>query len=216
MAPVWVFPDPTDAIGDLVAVGADLQPETLLEAYSAGYFPMPLDDPTALGWFSPNPRGILPIEAFHASRSLRRSARRFEIRLNSAFGSVMEGCADPARPHGWIDSRFMAAYARLHELGWAHSVEVWSHERLVGGLYGVAIGQLFAAESMFHRETDASKAAVWALVQHLPPGSLIDVQWSTPHLSSLGVVEIPRFEYLRRLHQSVAQPDRLDWPSSTV
>jgi leucyl/phenylalanyl-tRNA--protein transferase len=209
--PTWAFPDPVDAAGDLVAIGGDLQPETLLSAYRSGYFPMPLDEAGRLGWFSPNPRAILPSAGFHVSRSLRRSSRRFRVSFNTDFAAVVAGCADPRRPHGWITPRFRDAYLRLHELGWAHSVEVWIDDRLVGGLYGVAIGGLFAAESMFHTATDASKVAMWAMVRNLAPTALIDVQWSTPHLASLGVVEVPRIEYLRRLRGAIEVPAQIDW-----
>jgi leucyl/phenylalanyl-tRNA--protein transferase len=152
-------------------------------------------------------------------RSLRRSARRFRTTVDRAFGEVIRGCADERRPGGWIDDEFIAAYSRLHELGWAHSVEVWSTGHggvgagepdadLVGGIYGVAIGGLFAGESMFHRVRDASKVALLALVERLRAGGgvLFDVQWSTPHLASLGVVEISRAEYHRRLADALARP----------
>ena len=136
----------------------------------------------------------------HVSRSLRRSARDFEIRVDSAFEEVLDACADPRRDSGWIDADIRAAYLRLHELGWVHSVEAWRDGRLAGGLYGVAIGGLFAGESMFHRERDASKVALLGLCRllddQLADRRLVDVQWVTPHLASLGVVEIPRREYL--------------------
>lgn len=179
----------------------ELAPDRLLSAYRQGVFPMPYGD--AVGWFSPDPRAILPPERFVVSRSLRRTRRRFAIRWNTAFPAVIDGCADPSRPHGWITPAIRAAYVRLHELGWAHSVEAWDAEGLAGGLYGVAIGRLFAAESMFHRRTDASKAALAALCERLGPGWLLDVQWLTPHLVSLGAIEIPREEYLRRLAASL-------------
>src|SRR6478672_5812051 len=159
-----------------------------------------------IGWFSPDPRGILPPERFVVSRSLRRTRRRFEIRVDTAFGEVVDGCADPRRPHGWITPEIRAAYVRLHELGWAHSVEAWDREGLAGGLYGVAIGRLFAAESMFHRRTDASKAALGWLCERLGPGALLDVQWLTPHLASLGAVEVSREDYLGRLQEALRSP----------
>ena len=166
---------------------------------------MPVEE--LLVWWSPDPRAILPPADVHVSRTLRRTRRRFEIRTDTAFGAVVDGCADPARPAGWITPEIRAAYVALHELGWAHSVEAWDAEgRLAGGLYGVAVGGLFAAESMFHRATDASKAAVVALAEMLAPAGLIDVQWLTPHLASLGAVEIPRAEYLRRLAAAVTAP----------
>ncbi|SHK73220.1 leucyl/phenylalanyl-tRNA--protein transferase [Pseudonocardia thermophila] len=191
---------------DLVAVGADLEPGTLLAAYRRGLFPMPLDPGLPEGpisWWSPVRRGVLPLDALKVSRSLRKSCKTFEIRVNTAFAEVIDACADPRRPHGWIDDRIRAAYVRLHELGWAHSVESWRAGRLEGGLYGVAIGGLFAGESMFHRARDASKVALVGLVDLLSDEHaerrLIDVQWQTPHLASLGVQEIPRADYLARL-----------------
>ena len=135
--------------------------------------------------------------------------RHFEFRVDSAFDDVVAGCAEPNRPHGWIDDRIQRAYRRLHELGWAHSVETWCDEELVGGLYGLGIGGLFAAESKFHRRTDASKAAVVALATGLVDDHprLIDVQWRTDHLASLGVTEISRSRYLERLHTVLPSPD---------
>jgi leucyl/phenylalanyl-tRNA--protein transferase len=165
-----------------------------------------------IGWWSPDPRGIIPLDALHVSRSLRRSCRRFEVSIDSAFESVVLGCADPRRPHGWIDRKFVAAYAELHRLGWAHSVETWlsdaaGRRRLVGGLYGVSIGGLFAAESKFHRERDASKVALVALVEILRAADapLLDVQWTTPHLMSLGAIDVTRSEYLERLAEALAR-----------
>jgi leucyl/phenylalanyl-tRNA--protein transferase len=197
----WRLPSPTDADEyGLVGVGADLEPGTLLSAYRGGLFPMPFRK-RLLGWWSPDPRGVLPLDAMHVSRSLRRNCRRFEIRCDTAFEEVIRGCGDPSRPHGWITEAFVTAYVRLHRLGWAHSVETWRDGRLVGGLYGVRINGFFAGESMFHVETDASKVALVALVDWLNESraTLLDVQWSTPHLASLGVVEISRTDYLRRL-----------------
>jgi leucyl/phenylalanyl-tRNA---protein transferase len=197
----WVFPDPNEADEDLVAVGADLAPGTLLSAYRLGLFPMPVPD-LGLAWWCPTRRGVLTPGDLHASKSLRRSVRRYRTTVDEAFGSVLEGCADPARPGGWIDDSIAAAYLSLHELGWAHSVEVWRGTELAGGLYGVALGGLFAGESMFHRAADASKVALVRLEAALDDGDprrLIDVQWATPHLRTLGVVEISRREYLRAL-----------------
>ena len=196
------MPDPAKASPEgLVAAGADLAPGTVLAAYRAGLFPWP-DREGRLLWWSPDPRAILPLERFHESRSLRRTRRlgRFEVTLDRAFPAVVAGCAD--RPEGtWITSDITHGYRTLHRLGWAHSVEVWSGERLVGGLYGVAIGGFFAAESMFHRERDASKVALAELVERLASRGfrLLDVQFRTNHLESLGAIEIPRSEYLRRL-----------------
>jgi leucyl/phenylalanyl-tRNA---protein transferase len=190
---------------DLVAVGGDLQPGTLLAAYRAGLFPMGVGarGRPPMGWWSPDPRGVLPLAGLRVSRSLRRSVRRFEVRVDTAFDDVVAGCAHPGRAGRWINGDIAQAYGRLHRLGWAHSVECWREDRLAGGLYGLAVGGLFAGESMFHRETDASKVALVALVELLARDGdsrrLLDVQWRTEHLAGLGVIEVPRVEYLRRL-----------------
>ena len=210
----WAFPacsswDPDD---DLVALGADLEPGTLITAYGLGLFPMPvtLDGEEHLGWFSPVERGVLPLDGLRVSRSLRRSARDFEIRIDTAFDEVVAACGSPDRADGWITPDFRHAYGRLHRLGWAHSVEAWRDGRLVGGLYGVGIGGLFAGESMFHRERDASKVALLALVELLHDRHVdrrvLDVQWQTPHLESLGVVRRPRADYLDQLGRSLDVP----------
>jgi leucyl/phenylalanyl-tRNA--protein transferase len=200
----WVF-DPTAwPDEDCVAAGADLEPSTIVEAYRRGAFPMPHDG--LLLWWSPVRRGVLEPGGMKVSRSLRRSARRFEITVDTAFAQVIDACADPTRPGAWIDQRMRDAYVRLHDLGWAHSVETWLEGRLVGGLYGLAVGQLFAGESMFHAETDASKVALLALVERLGASALVDVQWQTPHLASLGVVEWDRPRYLAHLPSLVDQP----------
>jgi leucyl/phenylalanyl-tRNA--protein transferase len=197
---------------DLIGVGADLEPGTLLAGYRSAVFPMGLGrhGRGPLGWWSPDPRGVLPIDGLVVSRSLSRSCRRFEIRLDTAFDDVVAACADPRRPGRWITPRIAEAYRRLHGLGWAHSVECWLEDRLVGGLYGVALGGLFAGESMFHRETDASKVALVALVRLLAEDGderrLLDVQWRTEHLASLGVVEISRLDYRRRLARALTAP----------
>jgi leucyl/phenylalanyl-tRNA---protein transferase len=168
-------------------------------------------DGEPLAWWSPDPRGILPLDHLHVSRSLRRSLGRFEITVDQAFARVMAGCAEPSRPQAWITKDFQHAYGRLHTMGWAHSVEVWNHEgELVGGLYGLEIGGLFAGESMFHTQTDASKAALVGLVEILrsthDSDRLLDVQWRTPHLASLGVIEIPRPRYLDMLQRALLLP----------
>jgi leucyl/phenylalanyl-tRNA--protein transferase len=190
----------------VVGIGADLEPGTLLAAYRTGLFPMRLGPGGPLGWWSPDPRGVIPLDAFHISHSLRKSVRRFDVRVDTAFEAVMRGCADPTRPHGWIGEDFVAAYCALHDLGWAHSVEAWRDGELVGGTYGVAIGGLFAAESKFHRVRDASKVALLGLVETLREGgaTLLDVQWNTLHLESLGAIAIPRDEYLARLADALA------------
>lgn len=209
----WAFPhhstwDPDD---DLVALGADLEAGTLLTAYRLGLFPMPVTlDREELGWFSPVERGVLPLDGMKVSRSLRRSAREFEIRVDTAFDEVMAQCGSPERPDGWITPEFVRAYTRLHHLGWAHSVEAWRGGRLAGGLYGVSIGGLFAGESMFHRERDASKVALLGLVDLLrdehADQRVLDVQWQTPHLASLGVVRRPRGEYLEMVERALRLP----------
>lgn len=207
--------DPEDAghdASDLVAVGADLEPGTLLAAYRTGLFPMP--EGRSVGWWCPAHRGVLHLDDLRVSRSLRRSARGFEVRVDTAFADVLAACADPRRPHGWIDRRIARAYTALHRLGWAHSVETWRDGRLVGGLYGVAIGGLFAGESMFHHETDASKVALLGLVEGLradPAPRLVDVQWATPHLTSLGVRTVSRAAYVEGLAALVAAPPSRMW-----
>ncbi len=200
---------------DLVAVGADLEPSTLIAAYRRGVFPMPLSRRGPVGWWSPDPRGVLPLDGLRVSRSLRASCRRFEIRVDTAFGEVVAACANPKRPGGWIRRDMATAYAVLHAQGWAHSVEAWTTDesgeaRLAGGLYGVAVGGLFAGESMFHRERDASKVALVALVELLRadgrPERLIDVQWLTPHLETLGAVEVTRSAYLSMVARALPLP----------
>jgi leucyl/phenylalanyl-tRNA---protein transferase len=209
----WAFPSPEGAGAEgVVAVGGDLEPGTLLEAYRRGLFPMPLRGTAGgpLGWWSPDPRGILPLDGLLVSRSLRRSRRRYEVRVDTRFRDVVTACADPARPGAWITADVAAAYERLHGLGWAHSVEVWDDEGLAGGLYGVAVGGLFAGESMFHRRRDAAKVALVALVDLLrgdgDPRRVVDVQWATDHLRTLGVVEISRSAYLERLAAALEAP----------
>lgn len=190
-----------------MAVGGDLEPGTLLAAYRTGLFPMPMGR-RRLGWFSPDPRAVLPPRGMHVSRSLQRSLGRFEVTVDEAFEDVVRACGDPARPHGWITEDIVRAYVRLHELGWAHSVEAWHDGELAGGVYGVSIGSFFAGESMFHRVTDASKVVLVHLCRVMAevPGPLLDVQWSTPHLASLGVVELDRDDYLARLAVAVDGP----------
>ncbi len=205
----WRFPPATgaDETG-LVGVGADLEPGTILAAYRQGVFPMPVRPDGPMGWWSPDPRGVLELGDLRISRSLRRSLRRFEIRVDTALSEVIDHCADPGRPHGWIDDRIRIAYLRLHELGWCHSVEAWRDGQLVGGLYGIAIGGLFAGESMFHLEPDASKSALAALVSGIDDGDhrLIDVQWPTEHLASVGVTERSRARYVADLPALLTTP----------
>jgi leucyl/phenylalanyl-tRNA--protein transferase len=201
--PVWAFDPATWPDDDWIALGADLSPATLLAAYRSGAFPMPLERSAPMAWWSPLERGVLPVPNLRVSRSLRRARRNVEIRVDTAFDEVVRACAHPGRPGGWFDPAIARAYGALHELGWAHSVESWVDGRLVGGLYGVAIGGLFAGESMFHTVRDASKVALVGLVELLrdehTDRRLIDVQWRTPHLASLGVVEWSRAEYLAAL-----------------
>jgi leucyl/phenylalanyl-tRNA--protein transferase len=207
----WRFPPPEDwPDQDVIAAGADLEPETLLAAYRQGIFPMPLDVPDRteplLAWWSPESRGILPLDNLRLTRSLRQSARRFDTRVDTCFPDVIRQCANPARPSAWITSEFIAAYTRLHELGWAHSVEVFDRQGvLAGGLYGVRVNGLFAGESMFHLQRDASKVALVALVGLMRESgmTLLDVQWQSDHLQSLGVVEVPRAQYLELVREAV-------------
>lgn len=209
------LPD-TDDDSDLVCVGADLRPATLVSAYSNGFFPMHVGGRRKeLGWFSPDPRGVIPIGGLHVSRSLRKHIGRFRCTVDRAFERVMRECGDERRPHGWIDDDFVDAYTEMHRLSWAHSVEVWQGDRLVGGLYGVRIGRLFAGESMFHRVTDASKAALVATMEALTTHDFLvfDVQWLTPHLQSLGAVDVPRDQYLDTVRRAVEPHRRGNSPS---
>ena len=205
----WSFPLPDKwPDSDLIAVGGDLEPATLINAYRRGIFPMAV---TALqgklGWWSPEVRGIVPLDRLRVTRSMRQSAKRFEIRVDTCFADVMRACGDPSREDGWITAEFIAAYTALHQLGWAHSVEVFDRQgQLAGGLYGVRINGLFAGESMFHAQRDASKVALMALVQLMRDSGLqlLDVQWCTGHLASLGAIEVPRGQYLAFLAAALA------------
>ena len=194
------FPTPRSAPADApLAKGGDLTPETLVDAYTHGIFPWPLSD-GSLYWWSPDPRSIIPLEGMHVSRSLGRRLRRGEFRFtrDTAFDGVVAGCADRPGDETWILPEMATAYGRLHRVGFAHSVEVWQDDRLVGGVYGVAVGGVFSGESMFHRVTDASKAALVHLVTHLRRCgfTLFDTQLWTPHLGSMGAVEIDRDLFL--------------------
>lgn len=202
----WALPSLDDADGhELISVGADLEPSTLLAAYRLGLFPMPFQR-RHVGWWSPDPRGVLPLDGLRISRSLRKSIPRFEASLNADFERVMRGCAHRRRPNGWINEAMVRAYVRLHRMGWAHSIETWRDGALVGGLYGVRIGRFFAGESMFSTENDASKVALVHLVDWLRSTGvvLLDVQWQTQHLATLGVIEVPRTQYLGMLADAVA------------
>ena len=183
--------------------------EILLQGYRLGVFPMAMEN-GAIEWFSPDPRAIVPLKEFHISHTLERLVRRksFEIRINTAFTAVMQECAQ--RAETWISDEIIESYTCLHELGWAHSVEAWQNSELAGGLYGVAVGGAFFGESMFHRARDASKVALWALVDRLRKRrfTLLDTQWLTPHLKRFGAVEITREQYLHLLANALSLPRR--------
>ncbi len=207
--PRWVLPDLWDMPEgqEMVALGADLSPGMLLAGYRTGLFAMP--DGAEIGWWSPDPRGVLLPGQVHVSRSLRRALGRFQVSIDRAFPEVVAACADPRRPHGWISGAYERSYRVLHGLGWAHSIEVWDADgHLAGGLFGVEVGGLFAAESKFHVHTDASKVAVVALADLLAadrdPRRVVDVQWRTEHLATLGAVEVPRATYLTALPAALA------------
>jgi leucyl/phenylalanyl-tRNA--protein transferase len=183
-----------------------IDPALLVRAYREGIFPMALED-GEIGWFSPDPRGILPLETFRVPTRLARVIRqgRFDIAVDRDFVGVMRACAADRDEGTWISQDIVDSYVALHRLGLAHSVETWRDSQLVGGLYGVHLGGAFFGESMFHRVTDASKVALAALVDRLTRGGfeLLDVQWVTPHLAQFGAIEIPRVDYLRRLRRAV-------------
>lgn len=208
------FPDPrgaldTEGFEGLVAIGGDLSVPRLLEAYRSGIFPW---SSAPVTWWSPDPRAIIELDNFHVPRSVRRLLRQglFEVTVDKAFRSVIEGCAAPApgRRRTWISKDFIEAYARLHEIGHAHSVECWQSGKLAGGIYGVAVGGLFAGESMFYRVSGASKVALVQLVEHLRARGfrLFDIQIMTPTTAMFGAINISRDEYLRRLAEVVNLP----------
>jgi leucyl/phenylalanyl-tRNA---protein transferase len=178
----------------------------LVSAYREGIFPMALED-GEIGWFSPDPRGIIPLDTFHVPRRLQRVVRSAEwtVRVDTCFEDVMRACAERPGEGTWISDEILESYVELHRQRCAHSVEVWRNETLVGGLYGVHLGGAFFGESMFHRVTDASKVALVALVERLRAGGfvLLDTQWTTPHLEQFGAVEVPRKEYLRTLKEAL-------------
>jgi leucyl/phenylalanyl-tRNA---protein transferase len=213
----WRFPDPAGAGEDgLVGIGADLEPATLVDAYRRGIFPWP--HPGApLPWFSPDPRGVIPLDGVAVSRSLRARLRNagWETTVDRAFAAVLAGCADrPRALHEggtWITAPMRTAYQRLHDLGHAHSLEVWAGDELVGGLYGVGVGGVFTGESMFHLASDASKVALVDLTARLAAAGacLIDVQMVTPHLASLGARDLPRAEFLDLLARVRDEPVRM-------
>jgi leucyl/phenylalanyl-tRNA--protein transferase len=193
----------------LVAVGGDLHPETLLEAYRSGVFPW-YDELSPVLWWSPDPRAILELDGLHISRRLARTIRqgKFRVTIDAAFAEVIRGCADRPGEGTWIFPEIIAAFEELHRLGHAHSVETWLGEELAGGIYGLALGGFFSGESMFYRVPDASKVALAHLVQHLRQQgfTLFDVQVLSPHTQTLGAIEIPRKDYLRRLRQALTLP----------
>lgn len=203
---------------DLVFGSEQMDPPAVLEGYRLGLFPMPLDEYGFVGWFSPMERGILPLDSLRVTRSLRKMAKRYTVTVDCDFRGVLAGCADPSREGRWIDTEVTEVYTALHEAGYAHSVEVRNADDvLVGGLYGIGIGGLFAGESMFHHPElgrDASKVALVALVDLLraagPERRLLDVQWQTAHLASLGVIEVTRADYLDLLEDALGVPDP-DW-----
>lgn len=205
-------------MGGLLAVGADLRPDRLLDAYSQGIFPWGTVEGEPI-WYSPDPRMVLFPAEFRLHRSLQKTLRsgKFEIRFDSNFAGVMAGCAGTPRPGQdgtWITDEMMEAYIRLHELGWAHSVETWAEGELVGGLYGLAIGRMFYGESMFAHRTDASKVAFAHLIRQLQRGEfgMIDCQMRTEHLASLGGREIPRADFLAGVRALTAAPTlRQSW-----
>jgi leucyl/phenylalanyl-tRNA--protein transferase len=207
----WSFaPGWQSSPDDIIAIGGDLEPSTVIAAYRQGVFPMIVETPEPLlAWWSPDPRGIIPLDRLRVTKSLRQSAKRYEVRVDTCFAEVIRACANPERESGWITPEFIAAYVRLHELGWAHSIEVFDRAgRLAGGLYGVRINRLFAGESMFYTQRDASKVALMALVQTMRETglTLLDVQWCTEHLASLGATEVSRRQYLELLSEALEHP----------
>jgi leucyl/phenylalanyl-tRNA--protein transferase len=214
------FPHPSTADEDgFLALGGDLKPGTLLLAYRNGIFPWTTNP---LTWWSPDPRAIIPLGGLHISRSLKKELRRGELSttFDRSFREIMEGCAKPrrGREETWISAAFITAYTRLHALGYAHSVEVWRGGSIAGGLYGVSIGGFFAGESMFSEQENASKVALVALEGKLRAEGfqLFDVQFLTPHLGSMGAVEIPRAEYLEKLHDASAKEVRFSGGSKVM
>ena len=219
-----IFGPPRDwPTQDLIGLSDELDPDLVVLAYRCGVFPMPLHNswfPARMGWWSPMRRGVLLPDGMRVTRSLRQAAKRYVTTVDAAFDQVISRCADPSRPHGWIDDDIVNAFTLLHQHGVVHSVEAWTPDgRLAGGLYGVSLGGLFAGESMFHDPEigrDASKVALLRLVRAMQRDGdterLIDVQWRTDHLASLGVIEIDRDEYLAALDETLGLPAP-DWAS---
>lgn len=199
----------------IIGAGADLEPSTLLAAYRAGVFPWPHGE--WVPWFSPDPRAVIPVGGLHVSRRLARTIRqgRFRLTIDAAFRAVMLGCGERGEEGTWVTPEMVDAYCALYELGWAHSVEAWDGAgELAGGLYGISVGAFFAAESMFHRQRDASKVALAGFMAHCERAGieLVDIQMLTPHTASMGAVEVPREEYLRRLGEAVGKDVRFTIP----
>lgn len=209
--PSRLFP-PAEAAGKdgLIAVGGNMLPETLIDAYCHGIFPWPTGK--LLAWWSPDPRAVIELDALHISQRLRRTLRagRFRVTCNRDFAGVIQGCATAQDRDSatWITDALRFAYERMHRMGYAHSIEAWQGDRLVGGLYGIAIGAMFAAESMFYLASDASKVALAHLVRHLQGRGyeLLDIQQLTPHTARMGASEIPRAQFLSRLQQAIVRP----------
>jgi leucyl/phenylalanyl-tRNA---protein transferase len=212
--PSRFFPPADEAdMEGIIGFGGELTPEWLLDAYQHGIFPWPLGDiQWPMCWWSPDPRAIIELDRFHVAQRLRRTCKsgRFTLTLDRDFSGVIRGCATAGDRKGntWLTKKMIAAYIRLHRLGHAHSVEAWQDEKLAGGTYGVAIGGLFAAETMFYRVRDASKVALVHLVEHLKQRgyTLLDIQQLTPHTARFGAIEIPRGEYLTRLAEAINKP----------
>lgn len=219
---LYDFPDASKlpkVEGDLITLGADLDPETLIYAYSHGLFPMHINlenqtDEKTIGWFSPFKRAVFPLDGLRVTRSMRKSFQKYECRIDTCFAELMRLCMTVPRHNGWIDEQFVHAYTNLHELGFAHSVEIFYEDELVGGLYGVGFAGFFAGESMVHTRRDASKVALMHLIEKLNANgaTLLDAQWLTPHLASLGAREVDRKHYFELLSQSLQVP-HVPWSS---
>lgn len=223
--PVETFPPVAAALREpngLLAAGGDLSPERLLSAYQQGIFPW-YDEGQPLLWWSPNPRCILQGGDYHVSRRLRRELRRSpaEVRINTAFRDVIRACAGPRRSQQgtWITADMMSAYEHMHDLGWAHSIEIWQEEKLSGGLYGLGIGRAFFGESMFSNSSNASKIALLVLAQMLDSSQLelVDCQMASQHLTSLGASVIPREDFVARLKSACGSGEQqTHWPDNPI
>lgn len=210
---IYYFPDVLEVDpknGDLITIGADLDVSTLLNAYSRGLFPMHIDienngSKNTIGWFSPVKRAIIPLDKLRVTRSMKKSYKKYECRIDSCFEEMMRLCMTVPRENGWIDEEFVQAYIELHKQGYAHSVETFLDGELVGGLYGVSIAGFFAGESMVHTKRDASKVALMHLVEKLKETKceLLDAQWMTAHLATLGTIEVTRSKYMELLDSAL-------------